>query len=106
MAERAQFTGQTYGTAARQEASQKVVPTGPPPTEPGAGIVPLNASTQRPNEPITAGIPMGAGPGPEAIAPVGIQPGSKEDLILTIRAVASRYPNPAVLALLSDLESM
>jgi len=30
-------------------------------------VVPLYAPTQRPNEPITAGIPLGAGPGPEAL---------------------------------------
>jgi len=36
------------------------------------GLVPLSAPTQRPDEPVTAGSPMGAGPGPEAL---GIQPG-------------------------------
>jgi len=35
-------------------------------------VTPLSAPTQRPEEPVTAGAPMGAGPGPEAI---GIQPG-------------------------------
>jgi hypothetical protein len=32
-----------------------------------APITPLYAPTERPNEPITAGIPLGAGPGPEAL---------------------------------------
>jgi len=32
-----------------------------------APITPLYAPTQRPEEPITAGIPMGAGPGPEVL---------------------------------------
>lgn len=41
-------------TQVRQAASQ-------------APITPLFAPTQRPNEPITAGIAMGAGPGPEAL---------------------------------------
>jgi hypothetical protein len=35
-------------------------------------VTPLSAPTQRPNEPVTAGAPMGAGPGPEAL---GIQLG-------------------------------
>lgn len=96
----AQFTGQTYGQRAMQERAQDVVPTGPPPTD----VVPLGAPSQRPTEPITAGLPMGAGPGPEAIQPVGIQPGSREDLLLQVRAIASRYPNPALLALLTELE--
>lgn len=30
-------------------------------------VTPLYAPTQRPEEPITAGIPMGAGPGPEVL---------------------------------------
>ena len=32
-----------------------------------APIVPLTAPTQRPNEPLSAGMPFGAGPGPEAL---------------------------------------
>lgn len=96
----AQFTGQTYGTRAMQERAQDVVPTGPAPTD----VVPLGAPSQRPNEPITAGLPMGAGPGPEALQPIGIQPGSKQDLVFKVRAIASRYPNPALLALLEQLE--
>ena len=102
-----QFTGQTYGEGARQQASQRVVPVGAPPTEPGGGvnITPLSAPTERPNEPITAGLPIGAGPGPEAMAPIGIEPGSRLDLALQVRAIASRYPNPALIALLQELES-
>jgi hypothetical protein len=34
-------------------------------------VTPLSAPTQRPNEPVTAGSPLGAGPGPEAL---GINP--------------------------------
>jgi len=30
-------------------------------------VTPLYAPTQRPEEPITSGIPMGAGPGPEVL---------------------------------------
>jgi hypothetical protein len=33
----------------------------------GAPVTPLYAPTQRPDEPVTAGIPMGAGPGPEVL---------------------------------------
>lgn len=35
-------------------------------------VVPLDAPTQRPGEPLTAGLPHGPGPGPEAL---GVQPG-------------------------------
>ena len=33
----------------------------------GAPVTPLYAPSQRPEEPVTAGIPMGAGPGPEVL---------------------------------------
>ena len=44
------------GTAAAQAVSQNRPP-----------IIPINAPTQRPNEPLTAGMPFGPGPGPEAL---------------------------------------
>ena len=37
------------------------------PTRSTEPITPLFAPSQRPDEPITSGIPMGAGPGPEAL---------------------------------------
>lgn len=70
--------GQSYGTAGAQQQAQRAVPlpqtaqpqmppaaqTRPAPPDPGL----LHAPTARPNEPVTAGVPMGAGPGPEANA--------------------------------------
>jgi len=97
-----EFTGQTYGEGARQQASQRMVPPGPPPTD---AMGPFDGPTERPDEPVTAGLPMGPGPGPEALTGVGIQSGSKLDLALQVRAIASRYPNPALLALLQELEN-
>lgn len=70
--------GQPYGSAKQQEAAQQITPMGPPTTASGpaapvaaavpGGLTPLNAPSQRPNEPITSGLPMGAGPGPEVLA--------------------------------------
>jgi len=40
----------------------------------GAGL--LNAPTSNPTEPVTAGLPLGPGPGREAIAPIGGTPTS------------------------------
>jgi hypothetical protein len=103
----AEFTGQTYGEASRQQASQRAVRPGPPPP-PGAGVqagpLPLTRPSERPNEPVTAGIPMGEGPGPEALDAAAIQPGSREDSLLRLRAIVSRYPSPALLQLLYDFE--
>lgn len=97
-----EFTGQTYGEATRQRQSQRMVPAGPSPTgevELGA----FNRPTEAPEEPVTSGVPMGAGPGPEAIPAIGIQPGSREDIVIRLRAIASKYPNPALLQLLAVL---
>ncbi len=99
-----EFTGQTYGEATRQRQSQRMVPAGPSPTgevELGA----FNRPTEAPEEPVTAGVPMGAGPGPSAIPAIGILPGSKQDLILRVRAMVSKYPNSALIAMLEHLEN-
>lgn len=99
-----EFTGQTYGEGARQRASQRMVPPGPSPTG-EIDLGPLNRPTEAPTEPITAGLPMGAGPGPGAIPGIGIQPGSRQDLIFKMRAMVSKYPNSALIALLEHMEN-
>jgi hypothetical protein len=52
-------------------AGRAPMPTGKPapaaPVRPTAPVTPLTAASLRPNEPITAGIATGAGPGPEAL---------------------------------------
>jgi len=100
----ATFTGQQYGQATAQRRAQQQVPTGPAPTDAAPAIVPLNAPSQRPTEPVTAGSLTGPGPGPEALAPAGITPGSRQDLVLRVRAMVSRYPNPNLVRILQALE--
>ena len=69
-------TGQPYGEAGKQLAAQKIVPMGttpvpapaapPAPMGPGPGeLTALNAPSERPNEPLTHGLSIGAGAGPE-----------------------------------------
>ncbi len=104
-------TGQAYGEAGKQLAAQSAVPMGgspmeaaPPPPMPGqAGG--LDRMTERPDEPLTAGMPFGAGPGPEALAAPSGGPGSKEDLIMQLRLATARYPNPNLIQLLLMLEA-
>lgn len=43
----------------------------------GPSVVPLGAPTQRPDEPVTAGSPMGDGPGPEALASSPVDPATE-----------------------------
>ena len=91
--------GQEYGQRSQQQAAQRSVPMAPPPqagpaAAPGAPSAPQPSAeppppivngagqgnaglglwthpTERPDEPITAGLPTGAGPGPEVLGGVG-----------------------------------
>lgn len=67
-------TGQAYGEAGQQLASQAQVPMGPPP-------IGLSAPTTRPSEPIQAGLSTGPGPGPESIPAIAPVSGPDPDLI-------------------------
>lgn len=67
---------QPYGEAGEQIAAQEIAPLRQVPSggqmamEPqGApvSVTPLDAPTGRPNEPVTAGVPIGPGVGPEAL---------------------------------------
>lgn len=48
---------------------------------------PLNAPSMRPHEPITAGLPVGAGAGPEALAQIGPETLSTADLLARLAQV-------------------
>lgn len=71
---------QGYGKATEQREAQSAVPMGASPvatpemqsmaqapTLPRPGEMPYISPTQRPEEPVTAGIAYGPGPGPEAL---------------------------------------
>jgi hypothetical protein len=77
-------SGQTYGAKKAQMDAQRAMPIAPPPASampaalsgppsrpvPGqmpGEVVPLDAPSQRPNEPLTAGLPVGPGAGPEVL---------------------------------------
>lgn len=109
-------TGQAYGEAGKQLAAQAVVPMAPspsppqvmaptPPVQMPGQITDLTGTTQRPNEPATAGLDFGPGPGSEIFGSIARPaPGSNADLAERVRAIASLYPNPALLQLLMDLQ--
>jgi hypothetical protein len=105
--------GQTYGEAGAQKSAQRAVPMGasappaPPSATPGQ-YGPFDRATERPNEPVTTGNPLGAGAGPEVLPappPAYLQPGSREDLISQVRYIYSKNPNSAVFQLLLELEN-
>lgn len=90
---------QQYGQRVALERAQQAVPQGASPTQPPSverqqqqmaapgSLGALLRETERPGEPITAGMAMGAGPGPEVL-PVGI--GS--DLSARLRALFAANP--------------
>lgn len=94
----ARFEDQTYGTQAAQVAQQQAAPA-PAPFVPPPPPTPIDAPTERPWEPSTAGLPFGPGPGPEAL---GTAP---NDTVSLLRAAYRINPNPDVLRLLLDLEN-
>jgi hypothetical protein len=110
-------TGQTYGEAGKQMAAQRAVPMGGAPTDVAQTATPrpvpgtlgaLTRPTERPTEPMTAGAPFGAGPGPSmAGIPTNASPtpGNKQDLVERVRAIYSMYPNPNLMSLMTTLEA-
>jgi hypothetical protein len=90
--------GQTYGEAGRQLASQQAVPMAAPPTEiasqrpriqPGS-MGGLTRPTDRPEEPLTAGAPFGAGRTPTRAMMV---PRRNDPVLDELRALYAAYPS-------------
>jgi hypothetical protein len=70
---------------------------GPPPPEPGSAG-PLDRYTERHGEPVTAGAPFGAGPGPEALMQGPASP-SATNLSALLNQMATATGSAAVLQL-------
>lgn len=112
-----QFTGQQYGQQAKQIAAQRALPATPPPAPgppgnvaAGGGGTPapgpdpgslgdLFGPTARPDEPLTAGMPFGPGPGAEAVRSAPGDP----DLDL-LRRVFQAHPDTALGRIIAQLE--
>jgi hypothetical protein len=81
-------------TQGLQQAPGAAQQPGPVPGAAGAFTRP----TDRPNEPITAGMPMGAGPGPEGMPPV---PGG--GALDELRILYMRFPYPELRELIEEM---
>jgi hypothetical protein len=79
-------SGQQYGERKRQEDSQKQMPL----PEVSDRVIPMDAPTMRPDEPVTAGVPLGPGAGPEVLN-IGA-----DDSGLELRAIYRLYPSEDV----------
>jgi hypothetical protein len=104
-------TNQPYGQAGRQLAAQQAVPMAPTPLAAAAGgqpvapnpvqpgqFGPLDRPTDRPDEPITAGMPFGPGAGPEALTAGPVVMGRSLSSVIADAASSSGSPELAQLA--------
>lgn len=98
----------TYGDGTRR-AAVKAAPDSPPMGNllrgggiPPGKLTPLDAPTMRPHEPVTAGVPAGAGAGPEVMQ----QGPTVDQQLWELRSLAARFPEYTDLArVLGDIEA-
>jgi len=81
---------QPYGQAGAQREAQRALPMASMPTPT------LGGPSERPTEPVTAGVPVGAGPGPEILTPPPGQAQSDERLRLLAPGLARLASLPGV----------
>lgn len=103
--------GQTYGLATQQANAQRALPLpasppvqaspapAAPPIAPEPGM--LHAPTTRPNEPVTAGLPIGAGPGTEALGALGA---NDDQVIANLYRAYQNNPNEGLRAIIEQAE--
>lgn len=107
-----------YGEATTFRDLQKSAPLaqtpGPGQGSPSSGsatgqtpsVIPFDAPTTRPNEPVTAGSQFGPGPGPEALGPAAnAGAASYNSTKNTLASVAQASGNPEAIALLKMLQT-
>lgn len=102
-----------YGDRTAQLAAQRAIPMAAPPTAPGPALAApaptapppgsfgdILRPTEHPDEPVTAGAPLGPGPGPEAIG------GGPGDLVADrIRQLYMLEPTEELREILEELDS-
>ena len=92
-------TGQPYGEAGRQQAAMSQI--GVPDLQGMLGSMPgLTDPSQRPEEPLTAGMPMGAGPGIDPMRGALQESGG----VGLLRRLIAANPDPELFALLAEAE--
>lgn len=92
-------SGGDYGDGQEMMAIQQGAPMAAAPETPRPSAIPLSAPSERPDEPVTAGAPVGPGPGPEAL---GLQPETDEAARI-IRALYVAAPSPGLRRLVEQL---
>lgn len=109
-------TGQGYGQAQASAAAQQAVPLDNAAAREQAAIaaartapgvsVPLSAPTQRPDEPVTAGLPMGPGPGPEVLPNLGpFGPTTDQPTLEVYQILQSLWPSQALASAIEEIKA-
>jgi len=89
--------GQPYGRRGAQEAAQRAVPLPQARELP----TPLHAPSQRPDEPVTAGIPVGPGRNSMSVqAGRPIPPGSADDVLMALQDAYRLFPSDEIMDML------
>jgi hypothetical protein len=101
--------GQPYGQAVAQQRAQQAIPlpaTPPVQASPAPAVPPdpgmLHAPSARPGEPVTAGLPVGAGPGPEALGTIP----QNDQILSNLYAAYRANPTEGLRALIEQTERM
>lgn len=83
-----------FGNQAAAQRAQQIIPVQPPPQPGSFGA--LDRPSERPGEPITEGMAMGAGRGPEVLpVPIG-----ENRVVDELRAIFAVNPTPALAEML------
>lgn len=85
---------EVYGQRGQMEAAQAQLPL---PGSMGA----MDRPTDRPAEPLQAGMPTGPGPGPQALGPMG---SSDDDVLMDLRRVYAVAPTDGLRELIERFE--
>ena len=102
--------GQTYGAASAQMESQRAVPMGQAPTEMQAGqpapalpgsLGAFNRPTERPEEPITAGVDFGEGLNAMQSG-ISKPPRVNDPVVERLRSLYAQFPNSDLADLLDS----
>lgn len=92
--------GDQYGDSQEINQVAQAAPLAAGPKPPAARPTPISAPTQRPDEPVTAGAPVGPGPGPEILN----LPKRTNPALEVVREAYRQYPSAHLRVMLQKLE--
>lgn len=92
--------GQPYGERGAQEQAQRAIPlpaappvSAPPPSPAPGSFGPFTRPTEFPDEPLTAGLPVGPGPGPEAVTGPWGGLSENDRVVAELRGLYAAFPS-------------